>query len=107
MKNKITDLILRLGIPSTRQGYRYLCRALELCLENEDYLLSVYKTLYVDVAKYYSDSRDNVEHSMRTAINHCWNYGNRELLIKITKYPLTKRPTTGEFLDILYHHLTS
>lgn len=107
MKSTISNLLLSLGIPSTRRGHRYLYRALELCLENEDYLLSVYKTLYVDVAEHFGESRANVEHCMRAAVSHCWNNGNRELLQQIAKYPLDSKPRTGEFLDILYHHLIS
>ncbi len=105
MINHVQHLLLSLGIQSTYLGYHYLCYALSLCMENEDYLISVYKTLYVDVAAHFKTTRYNVEHCIRTAVSRCWYNGNRDLLIQITKYPLNCKPTNSEFIDILYHHL--
>ena len=105
MISQIQHLLLCLGIPSTYLGFRYLSHAVSICLENEDYLTSVYKALYIDVAKYFETSRQNVEHCIRTAVNRCWYHGNRELLIQIARYPLIGKPTNSEFIDILYHHL--
>lgn len=105
MINQIQQLLLQLGIQSTYLGFRYLVYAMYLCLKNEDYLTSVYKTLYIDIAEHFGSSRQNVEHCIRTAVNRCWYHGNREFLMQIAKYPLTGKPANGEFIDILYHHL--
>ena len=43
MEQKIEYLIRSLGIGATYRGYRYLSYGIKLCLENEDYLLSVSK----------------------------------------------------------------
>lgn len=102
---KIKQLILSLGIRSTYQGFRYLCYALSLCIQDEDYLLSVYTRLYPDIAKHFDAKPDNVEHCLRTAISCCWNKGNRKLLIEMAGYELTDKPANGEFLDILYQYL--
>lgn len=107
MSDPIITLLLRLGIRSTYRGFRYLHRALQLCLQNEDYLFSICKLLYVDIAKEYQVSRDSVEHCMRTAISYCWNNGNRTFLCEIARFPLCARPTNSEFIDILYHYLNS
>lgn len=104
MIKQIQNFLLSLGISSTYLGHKYLSYALYLCIQNEDYLTSIYKALYVDVASYYRTSRFNVEHCLRTAVAHCWDHGNRDLLIEIAKYPLTEKPTNSEFIDILYHH---
>lgn len=103
--DKINSLIFKLGIRSTYQGFYYLQYALYLCLLDEHYLLSVYKSLYVDVAKKYKTSRDNVEHCIRTVVSSCWYKGNRAFLIQIAGYSITHKPTNGEFIDILYHYL--
>ena len=60
----------------------------------------------VDVARHFNTTRDNVEHCMRTAVSCCWDRGNKDLLSNIAAYPLIEKPTTGEFLDILYHYLS-
>lgn len=101
----VQKLLFRLGIRSTYQGFRYLCYGLILCEKNEDYLLAVYKKLYLDIGKHYEVSRDSVEHCLRTVINACWDKGNRELLINMAGYKITQRPTNSEFIDILHHYL--
>lgn len=102
---KIKQLVFSLGIRSTYQGFHYLCYALTLCMQNEDYLLSVYKHLYTDIALHFNVSRDSVDHCLRTVVSVCWDKGNREFLNKLSGYCLTQRPTNGEFIDILYHYL--
>lgn len=103
----IKQLIFRLGIRSTYQGFHYLCYALSLCMQNEDYLLSVYKHLYADVAEHFGVSRDSVEHCLRTVVSACWYKGNRPLLVKMSGYDIAHKPTNGEFIDILYQYLKS
>ncbi|MCI9546986.1 MAG: hypothetical protein HFH60_09925 [Lachnospiraceae bacterium] len=103
----ITSLMLSLGIHSTLKGFHYLKYGLGLCMENEDYLLSVYKDLYPDIAAHFGASQDSVEHCIRTAVYNCWYKGNRKLLFKIAGYELNQKPTNGEFIDILYHYLNS
>ncbi len=104
---KITNLIHALGIHATYRGYHYLCYALQLCLEDENYILFVWKWLYNDIAAHYGKSRSSVEHALRTVVAACWNYGNRNLLHKIAGYHLEQCPTVGEFISILIHHLES
>ena len=99
------SLLLSLGIRTTLKGFHYLQYALELCIQDEEYLLLVYKWLCSDVAKHFNTTQNNVEHCMRTAIANCWLKGNRQLLIELAGYELKKTPSNGEFIDILYHHL--
>lgn len=102
---KIETLIHRLGICSVYHGYNYLSYALELVLHDEEYLLYITKRLYPDIAKHFHTTSAKVERSIRTAITICWNEGNKNLLIKIAGYPLTRKPTTGEFISILSFYL--
>ena len=104
--DKIKQLILRLGIRSTYKGFLYLAYALTLCMQDESYLLSIYTRLYADVGKHYNVNKDNVEPCLRTVVSTCWDKGDRKVLIKISGYNMTQKPTNGEFIDILYHYLT-
>lgn len=55
MRNQeIERLIRSLGIGATYRGYRYLSYGVELCLSDENYLLSVSKLLYPQIAKTFS-----------------------------------------------------
>ncbi|KMZ52753.1 sporulation initiation factor Spo0A C-terminal domain-containing protein [Dorea sp. D27] len=103
--NNVRTLLLKLGVRSTLRGFHFILYALQLCLDREDYLLSIYKTLYMEVALHFGTSRDNVDHCMRTAISYCWCRGNRKLLDSIVGYELKQKPANGEFIDILYNYL--
>lgn len=106
MRNyEIEKLIRSLGIGATYRGYRYLCYGIELCLNDENYLLSVSKLLYPQIAKTFYTTSSSVERDIRTAIKICWERGNKERLRQIALYPLLKKPTSGEFLDILVGHV--
>lgn len=101
----IQRLVRSLGIGGNYQGYRYLLYAITLCLQNEEYLLSVSKMLYPEIAHAYQTTACSVERNLRTVVNVCWERGNRSLLENISLCPLSDKPTNGEFLDILTEYL--
>ena len=61
--------------------------------------------MYVDVARKYNTRWDYVELCIRTVVSNCWYKGNQNFLVQIAGYPITQKPTNGEFIDILYHYL--
>lgn len=105
MEQKIEYLIRSLGIGATYRGYRYLNYGIKLCLENEDYLLSVSKMLYPQIAKHYYTTTYSVERDLRTVIKVCWDRGNKKLLQEIALRPLSNKPPSSEFFDILTAHI--
>lgn len=102
---EIQYLVRSLGIGATYRGYKYLMIAVKLCLEDEDYLLSISKLLYPKVAEICDTTAGSVERDLRTVIRVCWERGNKQLLETISPCPLYSKPTTGEFVDILSGHL--
>lgn len=102
---KARSLLLSLGMRTTLKGFHYLRYALELCMENEEYLLLVYKWLCSDVAKHFHTTQNNVEHCIRTAISNCWERGNRKLFLQLAGHEMDKAPSNGEFISILYNHI--
>lgn len=102
---EIERLIRSLGISSTYRGYHYLRYSLDLCLYDETYILSVSKLLYPQIAHVFYTTSCSVERDMRTIINVCWERGGRNYLQHIALYPLSKRPSVGEFLNILIYYL--
>lgn len=106
MDNKTIERLIRsLGIGATYRGYRYLCYGVSLCLQDEEYLLSISKLLYPKIAKEFNTTLSSVERDIRTVIQVCWDRGNKELLQDIALHPLCSRPTAGEFLDILVAYI--
>ena len=104
-EQKIEYLLRSLGIGATYRGYRYLSYDIQLCLNDEDYLLSVSKLLYPQIAKHYNASCYSVERDIRTVIKVCWDRGNKKLLQEIALRPLYNKPPSSEFFDILTAHI--
>ena len=102
---KIEKLIRTLGIGATYRGYHYINYGIRLCLQDENYLLSISKLLYPQIAHTFQTTRYSVERNIRTVIKVCWERGNRNHLKTLAMYPLENRPTASEFLDILVAHL--
>lgn len=50
METEIYFLLHSLGIGAKYRGFRYLAYGIALCMEDEDYLLRVSKTLYPKIA---------------------------------------------------------
>ena len=50
METEIYFLLHSLGIGAKYRGFRYLAYGIALCMEDEDYLLRVSKTLYPNVS---------------------------------------------------------
>jgi len=97
-----TETLLRhLGIHATYLGSYYLNYAIDLTLSDDTYLLNLTKRLYPAIAEKFEVSPACVERNIRTAVNVCWMYGNRDLLNKIAGYELNSRPANGEFISIL------
>lgn len=103
--NSAEELIQKLGIRAIYRGYPYLVFAVKLAVSDPDYLLYITKWLYPDVAKKFHSTESSVERSIRTAVNACWNEGNRKLLNQLAGYDLTRKPTNGEFISILSFYL--
>lgn len=103
--HKIEYLIRSLGIGATYRGYRYLSHGIELCMEDEDYLLGISKLLYPTIAREFQTTSVSVERDIRTVIKVCWERGNRSYLQQIALHPILCRPTASEFFDMLVAYL--
>ncbi len=103
--NKIHFVPRQLGLHGTQKGYRYLIDSIQMALEDEKKLILFTKTIFSEVAQKYDTDPANVERNIRTLVHQCWNSPYKEELLKIAPYRLEKKPTVGEFIDILYWHI--
>ena len=100
------EIILRcLGGCGKYQGFHYLIYAVQQVLEDEGYLLMINKRLYPAVAKQFNSTPGAIERSMRTVVDLCWQYGNRELFTELAGRNLIDKPSTTEFIDIIASYL--
>lgn len=102
---KASTLIWRLGIRGTYKGCSQLDYAVATALENKEYLGSVTKLLYPEVAREFRTTPANIERNLRTVVAVCWERGNRALLEQIASNRLFDKPTTKDFINILVGYL--
>lgn len=100
------DALVLLRIPRTLSGFRYLTIAIVLVLQVPERLERITKEIYPEVARRCRTKAPRVERCMRTAIDRCWERGNREALDQMAGYHLDKRPTNSELIDLAAMYIT-
>lgn len=58
------------------------------------------KWLYPEVARHYKTTWSSVEHGIRMTADMAWDT-NRELLERLSRHTLERKPTASKFLAIL------
>lgn len=99
---KLTAVLMELGLNPKHNGYRYLCEAIAQYRKNSNQLLT--KELYTAVGRKFGVSAQQVERSIRTAIE--WAWLRRDERIWHRWFPAgmlsaTKHPTNGELICAL------
>lgn len=97
---KTYDLLNQLGLTANYTGFFHTAYAVYLSVENPEWLLSVTKWLYPEVAKQYNTSWRAVERNIRTAGNIIWQE-NGPLLEYLARRPLVQKPKSAQLLAIL------
>ena len=108
LESEVTDIIRELGVPAHINGYRYLREAILLAVDDMALLGSMTKRLYPAVADRFSTTRQNVEKSMRRAIENAWERSDGAVLAKYFGRTLSARrdkPSNSEFVAIIADRL--
>lgn len=95
----ITALLVRLGAPTSQQGFRYLRRGILLLMEDPGQQLT--KSLYPTIAAEFSTSTANVEKALRTTVTTAWSKRRDEvwrLYFPLAPGGQIPKPTAGQFL---------
>ncbi len=100
--NKNYRLIRSLGVTTKYKGYYWLIEALNILAKSEEESFLITKDLYPVLARKMHSTPENIEHNIRTVINHCWER-NRDALEHMAGCHLSQKPTNAEFLDMLLY----
>lgn len=98
----ISDVLLQLSFGSHRDGYRYLVYGTPLFAQNIQQ--TVTKELYPAIGKHFSKSGEQVERSIRSAIDAAWQRRNEDIWLRyFTPAPdgSIPRPTNGQMLHAM------
>ena len=104
----ISGVMKDMGIPASIRGYKFLCQAILLALDNENVLYAVTKVIYPTVAKDNETTPSRVERSMRHAIETAWERGDVRVLSELFGYTVKAsrgKPTNSEFIAIVTEHI--
>lgn len=101
LEQRVTKLILDMGVPAHLRGYHYLREAIILSQGDMEIVSSVTKLLYPTVAKHFHTTDQKVERAIRNAIEVSWSRGNLKTFEDLFGYSLESgkgRPTNSEYI---------
>lgn len=93
--------------PSKRQrGNIYIREAVLILLFENRFKASFHSNIFPRIAAKYSTTPRSVEHSIRIAINSCWESQSKSRIIELMGSPVSdcKRPSSCTFISALAQH---
>lgn len=106
---KVSEVLKEIGVPVNIKGYCYLREAILLTTYNPtEYISSVTKVLYPEIAQKYKTTSSRVERAIRHAIEVAWSNGNIEFISEIFKHTVSKdsgRPTNAQAIALLAEYM--
>lgn len=104
LQNRVTEILMDIGMPAHINGYNYVRTAIVMSIENPMVIKSFTKNLYPTVAKEYETTSSRVEKNIRHAIEVTWSRGNPDAMEKYFGYKMSKKrgkPTNSEFIAMI------
>ena len=106
---KVSDLLLKMGVPINSCGYKYLREAIMLGIDSPIGVISITKSIYPNIAQKFSTTVDSVERGIRAGICAAWNYGDFDNISELLGMDITelfdKRPSNSKFLSFVVDRL--
>lgn len=106
LKTAVANLLLQLGIPTKLRGYTYLRESVILYLRRPGQMMT--KEIYPEVGKRCDASSDQVERSIRSAIEAAWERRNETVwgqYFPFGKESGQRRPSNTVFISTLASRL--
>lgn len=100
----VTEILHQIGVPAHIKGYQFLRDAILMTMEDPEYINSVTKRLYPEIAKRNSTTASRVERAIRHAIEVAWDRGDVDTLnsyFGYTIHNLRGKPTNSEFIAMI------
>lgn len=101
---KITEIIHEIGIPAHIKGYLYLREAINMVVENMEFLGAITKELYPRIAFKFNTTPSRVERAIRHAIEVAWTRGKVDTINKMFGHTVNNsrgKPTNSEFIALI------
>ena len=95
------DVVFKLGVPGHLKGHQALSIGAALILENSNIRFEATKQLYPEIARIMESKPKNIEHNIRTAIEHCWAPEDHTFLNEIALHTLVDPPKPVELMVMI------
>ena len=105
-----SPLLLKLGIPLKLCGHKYICSAVNVyySLTQTKSSIGITRDVYPEVARQYNTTPQNVEKSIRHAVEICFLHGDINLIHKLfgnTINEVKGKATNSEFITAITYWL--
>ncbi len=100
----VTEILHQIGVPAHIKGYKFIRDAILMTMDDHDYINSVTKRLYPEIARRNSTTASRVERAIRHAIEVAWDRGDVDTLnsyFGYTIHNLRGKPTNSEFIAMI------
>ena len=100
----VSRKVLTLGIPINSCGYKYICQAIILAMEDWDVIYAITKEIYPQIAKVNGVSPESVEKAIRLAVHAACKRNNDSIRSVLMDHALPDddyRITNSEFIGLL------
>ncbi len=100
----VTEILHQIGVPAHIKGYQFLRDAILMTMADGEYINSVTKRLYPEIAKRNGTTASRVERAIRHAIEVAWDRGDVDTLnsyFGYTIHNLRGKPTNSEFIAMI------
>lgn len=95
-----------MGITEKYIGVRQLIQAVEMVMENPDYINALQKEVLSVIAAQYSVSWGAVERNLRLISQKAWDTDSG-YVENLAGYPMSKRPTASQLIEIIVYSVWS
>lgn len=100
--DRVLDLLRPFGITEKYVGARQLIQAVQMVMAEPNCIHAIQKEVYSVIAEHYSVSWKAVERNIRMISHRAWDTDPGRLE-EIAAYPLSKRPTASQLIEIILH----
>ena len=100
----VSDLVIIIGIPAHLKGFKYIRTAIILVMEDVSYIGKMMERLYPRVAEIHGGTSQQVERSIRSAIDVAWYRGGENAIVELIGGNYGK-PTNSELIAIAAERL--
>ena len=88
VRRRIYSVLNSYGIPENLKGYKYMCSAVQIVLDNPEQKDLITKFVYPKIARMYKTSVSAVECALRRVVSEAWESSGRE----------TEKPSNCDFI---------